>query len=178
MFFIPSTVFVKITVALFVRRMTKFTTKTWVWINDIFLALLAIELFFFSFYDSLLCNPIAGRFDLIVAGKSEKPMTCRPRFIAGEARVYSNIILDFCLLSTPIFILWKVQMPFKKKLRIYGLFGLGSVACVGSVMSVVISLRKQPTLDYTCENDLHCSNLISILLTQNQTILQTSLVGF
>ena len=135
--YIPATVFVKISITLFVRRFTGLVSNTWLWINNIFLGLFFIELVSFLFANSFICSPVAGNFDFVAAGKSKTPMKCGDLNRSGTIRVYAHVVLDFCLLCTPIIILWKVRMPLQKKLRVWAMFGLGSVSCLAAVMSLI-----------------------------------------
>lgn len=148
-FFIPASVSVKVSIALFVRRFTGLYSRTWLWINNVFLFLLLVQFLAFTLFNTFGCNPVAGTFDLIPAGKSATPMKCGPYLVTGKVRVYFNVIFDFALLSTPVIIMWKVQMPIAKKIRICGIFALGSIPCVASVMTVVTSSKIESDITYS-----------------------------
>lgn len=151
-FFIPASVSIKVSIALFVRRFTGLYSRTWLWINNVFLFLLLVQFLAFTLVNAFECNPVAGTFDLIPAGKSTTPMKCSLYIMPGKVRVYFNVIFDFALLSTPVIILWKVQMPIAKKIRICGIFALGSIPCVALVMTVVISSKIES--DVTCKTKI------------------------
>lgn len=114
-FFIPASVSIEVSIALFVRRFTGLYSRTWLWINNVFLFLLLVQFLAFTLVNAFECNPVAGTFDLIPAGKSTTPMKCSLYIMPGKVRVYLNVIFDFALLSTLVIILWKVQMPIARK---------------------------------------------------------------
>lgn len=147
--FIPASVFVKVSIALFVRRITGISSRAWSRVNNVFLMILFVELVGFTVTNIVKCKPFAGAFDLIAAGKATVPMKCNDVVKAGKTRVYFNVILDFALLTTPIIVLWKVQVPIEKKARVIALFGLGIIPCVASIMTVIIGTKL--TSDHTCK---------------------------
>lgn len=83
------------------------------------------------------CAPVSATFSLIAAGKLTEPLKCHNINPAAPVRVYAHVAFDFCLLSTPVIILWKVQMPLAKKLRVLATFSLGAVSSVAAVLTVV-----------------------------------------
>lgn len=140
---------IKLSLTLFIRRIIGRSSKFWIWVNNVFLALLCIYLVAFMFWAAFLCQPVNESFNLIAAGKLGRPIKCGSLNPASSVRVYSHVIFDFCLLCTPLIILWTVQMPFSKKLRVLATFAFGSVSCVGSVMTLIDQNRLDVT-DVTC----------------------------
>jgi hypothetical protein len=45
-----------------------------------------------------------------------------------------NIITDFIVIIVPIPLLWNLQIPRKQKMILMGLFGVGSIACITSIV--------------------------------------------
>ncbi|KAG9858162.1 hypothetical protein KCU68_g805, partial [Aureobasidium melanogenum] len=59
--------------------------------------------------------------------------------------------MDFVLLLTSIFVLWKVQLNKKTKIRLFIVFSMGSLSCVASVFRELAqkSISKDITYGYT-----------------------------
>jgi hypothetical protein len=62
-----------------------------------------------------------------------------------------NLALDFTALAIPVIVIWKVQLTWKKKARIFGLLSIGLIACIASVMTLIsqYTLEKDPLWNYT-----------------------------
>lgn len=48
-----------------------------------------------------------------------------------------NITMDYCLLLVPIIVLSTVQMDVYRKIKLFALFCVGGLACIGSVLTLV-----------------------------------------
>ena len=58
--------------------------------------------------------------------------------------------MDFALLSVPLIVLWKVRMGWGTKLRLYFVFSIGAMSCIGSVMRQIE--QKRLSSDVLCES--------------------------
>ncbi|KAL9100970.1 MAG: hypothetical protein Q9163_003712 [Psora crenata] len=68
-----------------------------------------------------------------------------------------NVVSDFSILLLPIGCIWRLQMPWKKKIGISAVFATGSIACIASVMRIVVGLQSYNTGDstYTSAPSIH-----------------------
>ena len=67
----------------------------------------------------LLCMPVAKNWDSLIPG------TCANQKMAYLFAGIVNLILDVGIITLPIPVLWRLQMPFGRKLSIAAMFGLG-----------------------------------------------------
>lgn len=65
------------------------------------------------------CSPIKKYWAPDVPGVC---MDIKPMFLAGDIPI---LILDFVILLLPLPMLWKLQLPFQRKLLIFGVFIFG-----------------------------------------------------
>lgn len=152
--FLTASTCIKLSLTLFIRRLIGLSSRFWIWVNNVFLALLCVYLVVFLFWDSFRCVPATANFSLITAGKLDQPLRCISINPGSAFRVYSQFAFDFCLLCTPAIILWKVQMSVAKKLRIFATFSIGGVSCIGSVMTLVAQDHLDTT-DVTSMRPIH-----------------------
>ena len=141
---------VKISIALFNRRLTGLTTKRWMRAHNIFLALLVsyvIAAVFICVFD---CVPFEN-FSMAQIGKAAEPQRCLDLNTMNLALASIHIATDFSLLCVPIIVLYKMQMSVTKKLRLGFLFSIGSVACIGSVMRMVVEFQADPDITWASQ---------------------------
>ena len=122
-------------------RLTSLSSKKWQVVNWTFFTTCAIYTLVAFFLNVFQCNPAGGSFDLFILARSGSPPTC-----VGVAHMNTilraiNITLDYCLLAVPVIVLWKAQMSWKMKGRLFVMFSVGGLACVGSVMTLVSKFR-------------------------------------
>lgn len=60
-----------------------------------------------------------------------------------------NLISDFSILLLPIRSIWRLQLSLRRKLAISAVFATGLVACVTSIMRVVVSVKTYYSEDFT-----------------------------
>jgi hypothetical protein len=111
--------FVKVSIVLFYRRLgheKKYIRAVWFLI--IFNALVCITM---SLPAALGCKPVAFFWDTSLRGK------CIDQQKLYTVNTALNVTLDFSILFLPIPIVWKAQMPLKRRLMIIALFGLGGL---------------------------------------------------
>ncbi|KAI0597599.1 hypothetical protein F4775DRAFT_593288 [Biscogniauxia sp. FL1348] len=66
------------------------------------------------------CNPVWAAWDPILSQTN-----CRPLEVQEIASVAVNLFLDFAVVTLPIPVVWKLQMPTNKKLGVTAMFSLG-----------------------------------------------------
>jgi hypothetical protein len=141
---------VKMSIALFNIRLTSLTTWFWKTINWAFLVLCTAYTFVALFLNVFKCNPQYASFNLLrIADSGKVPKCLSVNHMNSILRV--NLALDFTALAIPVIVIWKVQMSWKKKARIFALLSVGLIACIASVMTLVsqYTLEKDPLWNYT-----------------------------
>lgn len=81
------------------------------------------------------CSPIQKLW------KPSMPGHCTSRHTLGIASAVMAVISDFTILLLPFPQLWRLQMPWKRKSRIISVFGVGSLACIASVLRLVYQIE-------------------------------------
>jgi hypothetical protein len=141
---------VKMSIALFNIRLTTLTTRFWTNINWAFFVICAAYTFAALFLNVFKCNPQYASFDLLrIAESGMVPKCLSVNSMNSILRL--NLALDFTALAIPVIVLWKVQLSWKKKARIFGVLSIGLIACIASVMTLVsqYTLAKDPLWNYT-----------------------------
>ncbi|MCJ1242663.1 hypothetical protein MMC14_010672 [Varicellaria rhodocarpa] len=60
-----------------------------------------------------------------------------------------NIVSDFSILLLPLYSIWLLQLPFKKKLAVSAIFATGLFACISSILRLVYTVILLNTADTT-----------------------------
>ena len=133
---------IKISIALFNRRLTGLTSSRWMIAHNVFLCLFVIYLVLGILLNVLACSPAGVQYDAIRYGSlPEKPHCLNQNSMTISLSIV-HIIFDFALLSVPLIVLSSIQMNMAKKLRIGFLFSVGSISCIGSVMRQILSYNS------------------------------------
>ncbi|KAF2126667.1 hypothetical protein P153DRAFT_346653 [Dothidotthia symphoricarpi CBS 119687] len=141
---------VKMSIALFNIRLTTLTTRFWKNVNWAFFVICTAYTFAALFLNVFKCTPQYASFNLLRIAESGKVPKCLSvNSINSILRL--NLALDFTALAIPVIVLWKVQLSWKKKARIFGLLSIGLIACIASVMTLLsrYTLEKDPLWNYT-----------------------------
>lgn len=148
--FFVSVGLIKVSICLFHRRLLSQTSRVWDILNNAFLALLAAFVVVSAFTHGFRCDPPAAAFDLLERGRVDQPAQCGA-WIDTVRIVLSvvHVVMDFVLLLPPIYVLWKVRMPRTTKIRLFVVFSLGTISCLGAIMRSISQATM--TLDATCE---------------------------
>ena len=137
-------------IALFNIRLTTLTTRFWKNVNWAFFVICTAYTFAALFLNVFKCNPQYASFNLLrIAEFGMVPKCLSVNSMNSILRL--NLALDFTALAIPVIVLWKVQLSWKKKARIFGLLSIGLIACIASVMTLVsqYTLEKDPLWNYT-----------------------------
>lgn len=128
---------VKMSITAFNMRLTGFSSRPWMVAHWSFFVLLicytvvALALTIFP------CDPIFSTFDIARIGKLSELPTCMSVREIGTILRAINITMDYCLLAVPVLVLSTVQMDIYRKLKLFALFCVGGLACIGSVLTLV-----------------------------------------
>ncbi|KAI4717428.1 hypothetical protein E4T48_06380 [Aureobasidium sp. EXF-10727] len=142
---------IKISICLFLRRISEATSKYPRIANDIFLFLLISYTLLALFWSCFQCSPAPAMWDKIYSGKLVQPAKCWSTLVVANTLSVIHVVMDFVLLLTPIVVLWKVQLNKKTKIRLFIVFSMGSLSCVASVLRELAqkSISKDITYGYT-----------------------------
>ncbi|KAF2087649.1 hypothetical protein K490DRAFT_73584 [Saccharata proteae CBS 121410] len=171
--FFVSVGIIKISITLFNRRLTAMTSGYWRIANDIFLGLLVAYTFLALFWTCFQCQPPAAKWNKIYAGKLKQPAVCYSTENISNVLSIIHVIMDFCLLTTPVIILWKIKMPWTTKLRLYAIFSMGAISCIGSVMRQLAQNELNPDVlwSYTGVLKWTLVDLTSAVITASLPVL-------
>ncbi|KAF2130674.1 hypothetical protein P153DRAFT_384935 [Dothidotthia symphoricarpi CBS 119687] len=91
------------------------------------------------------CHPIAASWDPTL----QPIAVCINRGAIYIATAVIGIITDVLLIALPIPTIWRLQMPLKQKVGLTGIFGVGSITIVTSVIRLVILIPSLTSVDQT-----------------------------
>lgn len=80
-----------------------------------------------------------------------KTIRCLDQDAISLATRYSHIVTDWLLLPVPLIIIYRLQMPVGKKVRLMLVFCLGFISSVASIVRNVLVTRETSPFDVTCE---------------------------
>lgn len=152
---------VKISIVFANQRITGLTSRRWQIAHWTYLALLMSALPVCVFLDTFACSPGGVVFSLQAIAKVPDPGTIKClnfRSISVATRTL-HIVTDWLLLPVPIIILWQLQMPLSRKIRLTLIFCVGVISSIASIMRNILVDRVTP--DLTCMFLIPCRfNLI------------------
>ncbi|KAK5120367.1 hypothetical protein LTR85_006306 [Meristemomyces frigidus] len=143
---------VKLSIAVFNMRLTGMaTTRLWNIGNWTFFSIVLAYIIIAFSMNIFQCVPAITSFDYVAIGKSGRPPKCVGVEEMNTILRVINITMDYCLLMVPIIVVLRLQMSWKKKVRLAGLFAFGALACIGSVMTLVAksALKSDALWNYT-----------------------------
>ncbi|THZ80272.1 hypothetical protein D6C84_07554 [Aureobasidium pullulans] len=142
---------IKISICLFLRRISEATSKYPRLANDFFLFLLVGYTLLALFWSCFQCSPAPAMWDKIHSGQLARPAKCWSTLVVANALSIIHVVMDFVLLLTPIVVLWKVRLNKGTKIRLFIVFSMGSLSCVASVLRELAqkSISKDITYGYT-----------------------------
>ena len=143
----PITLAAKLSVLLQIKRI--FTTKErtlfwWVIWGSIIGNVLFYAGLFFSYVFQ--CHPREKIWNSSIEGH------CVDAIGLNLASGILNVISDIETLLLPIWGIWNLQMPMKKKIGVIAVFGVGSIACVIGVVGIYyrVELFREPDFTWIC----------------------------
>lgn len=90
------------------------------------------------------CQPREKAWNLLMKGGH-----CANANVSERVSGIFNIVSDFALLLLPMVPIWELQMPFKKRLLLMVLFGIGLGACITSIMRTYYTFKYIPSKDFS-----------------------------
>ena len=152
----------KMSIVLFNRRLTAFTSSRWNLVHWVYFAgilicgLVSCCLVIFN------CHPVGAHYNLIILAEAaeKKDLKCLDQKKLQVALRALHIGTDLALLCIPIYVVTGLQLPLRKKIQMVALFSIGSMTCIASIMRNVVANRLPS--DFPCESpphSLHSSRL-------------------
>lgn len=135
--FFVSLGFVKLSITAFNMRLTGLSSKYWMIAHWSFFVLIVCYTIVALALTVFPCDPIWSSFDIVRSGKLDQSPTCMGVRQIGTILRAINITMDYCLLLVPIIVLSTVQMDVYRKIKLFALFCVGGLACIGSVLTLV-----------------------------------------
>lgn len=140
---------IKISIALFNRRLTGLTSRRWMIFHNIMLGLLVSFIISAICVQVFKCRPILKAWDLKAYGIPDQPLTCIPLTPVALGFNIAHVVLDFALLSVPVIVFCRIKMNMSKRIRLISLFSIACVSVLGSVMRQIKQVEHN--LDVTCK---------------------------
>ncbi|KAH7038374.1 uncharacterized protein B0I36DRAFT_420836 [Microdochium trichocladiopsis] len=141
---------IKLSIALFVRRMAHHASRRWQILIDVFIVTVIAYILVTLFWNVFSCNPAPAQWDLAFRGRAAIPPVCGDvalrSHILGGVHVGQGIIL----LAIPIVVLLKFQLDTAKKIRLYIVWIVGAVQVASALLRELRpSTSKDTSWDYT-----------------------------
>ena len=96
--------------------------------------------------DALKCSPRSKSWDDSVPGH------CFSVHQLGASSGVLNVISDFSIFILPMHLIWRLQMSWTKKWRIFAVFTVGLFGCVAAIMRLIYSIQLISFSDVTDPN--------------------------
>ncbi|TLD10305.1 hypothetical protein PgNI_05923 [Pyricularia grisea] len=129
---------VKISIALFVRRLANHASRGWRMATDVFLVTVVGHLVACLLANILLCDPPRAGWDLKFAGRLETAARCEWWTTRFKILHSIHVAQSMMLLMTPVVILWKVQMDTAKKIRLFVIWVVGATSVLGGLIQLLL----------------------------------------
>lgn len=129
------------------------TSKKWQIAHWTYLALLICIMPICVFLNIFPCSPIATYFTLQSIAEVADPKTikCLDQNAISLATRYLHIVTDWLLLPVPLIIIWRLQMPVSRKVRLMLVFCVGLISSIASIIRNVLTERLTTDIDITCK---------------------------
>lgn len=119
------------------------TSRKWKIAHWIYLIILVCLLLFCTLINFFICSTIQTSFTLQSWAEVSDPhsIKCLDQKAIGFATRALHIITDWFLLPVPLIIIWRLQMPLSRKIRLMVVFSIGVVSSVASIVRNVLTER-------------------------------------
>ena len=149
--------FAKISIVFFNRRLTALAQGWWKKGHWVVLGII-IACFILALFSTIFeCQPVKAHYNMHALGSTlledPKRLHCVDSTKLELANRWLHVATDLMLLMVPLFILYRLQMPLRKKLSVGFLFCFGIICCVASIMRNEV--WTHPSSDFTCKCPSH-----------------------
>jgi hypothetical protein len=140
---------IKISIAVFIRRLASGASRRWTWFCDIFLVSTGAYMLMALFWLLFTCYPVQAQWSLYARGATEPLPRCLDTISQGRILSGIHVAQGMILLSAPIVILWTIQMDRAKKIRLFVVWAIGGLTVLGGLLRQVRPLiHRDMTWDY------------------------------
>ena len=141
------------------------TSRSWKIAHWFYLALLACLMPICVFLNMFPCSPVASNYTLrsIASLPDPRVVKCLNLKAVSLTTRTLHIVTDWLLVPVPLIIIYRLQMPLKKKLRLGFVFSVGIISSVAAIVRNVLINRV--TTDLTCKSILSHTIACSSTLT-------------
>jgi hypothetical protein len=132
---------VRISILLFYHRIFHLADTPTRWVIWILLALTAVYIVVYSILPGFICRPLRAVWMLL----ERTPEKCKSNewYYLYTVSLYSvSVGFDVILLLLPIYPVWKLQMPRKRKIGAILLFALGTSSCVAASYKLAMFVQQ------------------------------------
>ena len=163
---------IKISIALFIRRLASGVSSSWRWFCDIFLITVGAYMLLALFWLVFTCSPVQAQWSLYARGVSEPLPRCLDTILEGRILSGIHVAQGMILLSAPIVILWVIRMNRAKKFRLFLIWIVGGVTVLGGLLRQVRPLvHRDMTWDYVEVLAWTCLDLALGIVTASLPVL-------
>ena len=163
---------IKISIALFIRRLASGVSSSWRWFCDIFLITVGAYMLLALFWLVFTCSPVQAQWSLYARGVSEPLPRCLDTILQGRILSGIHVAQGMILLSAPIVILWAIRMNRAKKFRLFLIWIVGGVTVLGGLLRQVRPLvHRDMTWDYVEVLAWTCLDLALGIVTASLPVL-------
>ena len=144
-------------------RMSGFTSKKWMAIHWTLLTVLTLYCLGGFFVMLFTCSPAGIYWDLRRQGRLSQSLSCIDQSKALAVLSAVHVCTDFSLLVIPVALLWRVQMKWTRKLRIWlaGIFGLSSCA-FALLRTITQYVAQAPDPTCKCNEGKFCKGMLKL----------------
>ena len=140
----------KVSIVFLYRRITASTSGAWKVVHWVMLGIIVSSGLVSVFGTAFSCIPASSHYSFVALAQTDpKSLHCIDVNKYQIALRGLHIGTDLMLLSFPITVLYRLQMPTRKKFAIGWIFCFGIVCCICSVMRNIV--YERPSEDFTCE---------------------------
>lgn len=170
---------IKISIALFVRRLADRTSRVWRVLADVFIASVVAYIVAAIFWTVYQCDPPRVGWDMHYGGTRSQRFRCGDSVLSTKVLSTVHVVQGGLLLLAPIVILWKVKMDLAKKLRLFFIWVAGGVTVTGGLLQHVVTVVVTDDLMYEYSGILVWASIELCLgiLTASLPVLDAAIMG-
>ncbi|KAF2125527.1 hypothetical protein P153DRAFT_250873, partial [Dothidotthia symphoricarpi CBS 119687] len=128
---------IKLSIALFVRRLADPLLLKWRWFCDVFIGSVVAYMLVALFWTIFACDTPRAQWSLYERGRLDSPPHCLNTKLQSQVLGGIHLAQGIMLASAPIFILWKVRMNRAKKMRLYIYWITGGITILGGLLRTI-----------------------------------------
>ncbi|CAK1363546.1 unnamed protein product [Cercospora beticola] len=115
------------------------------------IGIVCLTSFFLTVFAIIMCEPVAYFWNRVTATPIESGGTCKDHRPYLYSNTITSIMTDCCVVALPFKLIWGLQMNRRKKLKVLGIFGLGGIVIICSIMRATLvepaAHRTDPMVD-------------------------------